>query len=228
MLTWFMLNFQDSASSVMEQLIFFHDFTMIIIIFILTLVGLNLLFICYYKLTNRFFNQEQTIETIWTVVPIFILLMIALPSLRVLYFLDDSFDSSLTMKVMGHQWYWSYEYPYFKNLSFDSYMTPTSDLSSESFRLLETDNSLVLPVNLQIRMIVSASDVIHAWTMPSLGLKVDAVPGRLNQINFMISRCGIFYGQCSEICGANHSFMPIKLESVPMSYFINWLEKLNS
>nr|YP_007026819.1 cytochrome c oxidase subunit II [Metacrangonyx dominicanus]CCI69357.1 cytochrome oxidase subunit 2 [Metacrangonyx dominicanus] len=228
MLTWFMLNFQDASSSIMEQLIFFHDFTMMIIIFILTLVGTNLLFICYYKFTNRYFNQEQTIESIWTIAPIFILLLIALPSLRVLYFLDDSFDSHLTMKVMGHQWYWSYEYPYFKNLSFDSYMVPVNDLASGEFRLLETDNSLVLPVNLQIRMIVSASDVIHAWALPSLGLKVDAVPGRLNQMNFMISRCGIFYGQCSEICGANHSFMPIKLECVPMKYFINWLEKLNS
>nr|CCI69331.1 cytochrome oxidase subunit 2 [Metacrangonyx sp. 3 ssp. 1 MDMBR-2012] len=228
MLTWFMLNFQDSASSVMEQLIFFHDFAMMIIIFILTLVGLNLLFICYFKFTYRFFNQEQTIETVWTVVPIFILLMIALPSLRVLYFLDDSFDSYMTMKVMGRQWYWSYEYTCVNNLSFDSYMIPTSELNKDGFRLLETDNSLVIPVNTQIRMIVSAADVIHAWTMPSLGLKVDAVPGRLNQISFMMSRCGIFYGQCSEICGANHSFMPIKLESVPMKYFISWLEKLGS
>nr|CCI69535.1 cytochrome oxidase subunit 2 [Metacrangonyx goulmimensis] len=228
MLTWSMLNFQDGSSSIMEQLIFFHDFAMMIIIFILTLVGVNLLFICYYKFIYRFFNQEQTIETIWTVVPIFILLMIALPSLRVLYFLEDSFDSFLTMKVMGHQWYWSYEYPYFKNLTFDSYMVPTKDLTFGSFRLLETDNSLILPVNMQIRMIISASDVIHAWALPSLGLKVDAVPGRLNQINFMINRCGVFYGQCSEICGANHSFMPIKLESIPMKYFINWLEKLDS
>nr|YP_007026897.1 cytochrome c oxidase subunit II [Metacrangonyx remyi]CCI69561.1 cytochrome oxidase subunit 2 [Metacrangonyx remyi] len=226
MLTWFMLNFQDASSAVMEQLIFFHDFAMIVIIFIWALVGVNLLFICYFQFTYRFFNQEQTVETIWTVVPIFILLAIALPSLRVLYFLDDSFDSYLTMKVMGHQWYWSYEYPYFKNLSFDSYMIPTKDLMTGEFRLLETDNSLVIPVSMQVRMIVSAGDVIHAWAVPSLGLKVDAVPGRLNQINFMVNRCGIFYGQCSEICGSNHSFMPIKLEVVPMSYFISWLGNL--
>nr|AXI98535.1 cytochrome c oxidase subunit 2 [Metacrangonyx dhofarensis] len=227
MLTWFMMNFQDSASSSMEQLIFFHDFAMMIIIFIVTLVGLNMVFICYYKLTHRFFCQEQTIETIWTIVPIFILLLIALPSLRVLYFLDSSLNSSLTMKVMGHQWYWSYEYPYFKNLSFDSYMISSFDMFEGGLRLLEVDNSLVLPVNMQIRLIVSASDVIHAWAVPSLGLKVDAVPGRLNQLSFLINRCGIYYGQCSEICGANHSFMPIKLETVPMKYFVGWLDKLD-
>nr|BBN79977.1 cytochrome c oxidase subunit 2 [Grandidierella japonica] len=223
-----MLSLQDSASSMMEELSNFHDFTMMIITVITILVGFNMGNIMKYKLTDRFLLHNQTIEIIWTTVPIFILLAVAAPSLKALYMLDDPFSPSLTIKTIGHQWYWSYEYSNFPELEFNSYMIPTEDLTSSDSRLLETDNNVVLPFNTQIRMIVSAADVIHAWTVPALGVKTDAVPGRLNQIMFSIKRPGFFYGQCSEICGANHSFMPIKLEVTPMTVFTNWVKNFNS
>nr|YP_009695246.1 cytochrome c oxidase subunit 2 [Alicella gigantea]QAT19461.1 cytochrome c oxidase subunit 2 [Alicella gigantea] len=224
--TWSSISFQDSASPSMEQLIFFHDFTMTIITVITTLVTLNMLSLPIIKLTNRYLLQEQTIEIIWTVLPVFILFSIALPSLQTLYLLDDPFSPNLTVKAVGHQWYWSYEYSDFPNMEFDSYMLP-QDSDTSSNRLLETDNSLVLPTNTQIRIITTATDVIHSWALPSLGVKADAVPGRLNQLMFSIKRPGLFYGQCSEICGSNHSFMPIKIEAVPMKFFTNWMTKSN-
>nr|AXI98807.1 cytochrome c oxidase subunit 2 [Pseudoniphargus sp. 6-Morocco B] len=220
--TWSMLMFQDSASPSMEQLIFFHDFAMVVVSMITALVGLNLIFISFYKFTDRFLLQSQITEIVWTMLPVFILLSIALPSLQALYLLDDPFSPNISIKAIGHQWYWSYEYSDFQNIEFDSYMVPNS-----SNRLLDTDNSLVLPTHTQIRMITTASDVIHSWAVPSLGVKADAIPGRLNQLMFIINRPGLFFGQCSEICGANHSFMPIKIEAVPMSSFLNWVNKMN-
>lgn len=168
--------------------------------------------------------QNQIIEIVWTVFPIFVLIIIATPSLKALYLLDDPFSPSLTLKTVGHQWYWSYEYSDFEDLRFNSYIVPRVDLEKGNIRLLETDNNVVLPVNTQIRMIVTGTDVIHSWTVPSLGVKVDAVPGRLNQLILLITRSGIFYGQCSEICGANHRFIPIKIEAVPIDIFFNWVE----
>nr|AXI98794.1 cytochrome c oxidase subunit 2 [Pseudoniphargus sp. 6-Morocco A] len=220
--TWSMLMFQDSASPSMEQLIFFHDFAMVVVSMITALVGLNLIFISFYKFTDRLLLQSQITEIVWTMLPVFILLSIALPSLQALYLLDDPFSPNISIKAIGHQWYWSYEYSDFQNIEFDSYMVPNS-----SNRLLDTDNSLVLPTHTQIRMIATASDVIHSWAVPSLGVKADAIPGRLNQLMFIINRPGLFFGQCSEICGANHSFMPIKIEAVPMSSFLNWINKMN-
>jgi cytochrome c oxidase subunit 2 len=184
-------------------------------------------FICYFKLTDRFLIQNQTIEIIWTTCPVFILLIIALPSLKTLYLLDDPFNPNLTIKAIGHQWYWSYEYSDFPNIEFDSYMLPIEDTLSIN-RLLETDNTLVIPTHSQIRIITTGADVIHAWTVPSLGIKADAVPGRLNQIIFSINRVGLFYGQCSEICGSYHRFIPIKIEAVPIKYFVNWVSSFNS
>lgn len=224
--TWASVNFQDSASPGIEQLIFFHDFTIVIITLITAIVGLSIFFICLYKLTNRVLLQEQSVEVIWTVLPVFILLRIALPSLKALYLLDDPFNPNLTIKAVGHQWYWSYEYSDFPGIEFDSYILPEENINLIS-RLLETDNSLVLPRIRQIRVIITGGDVIHSWTVPSLGVKADAVPGRLNQVMIHINRSGVFYGQCSEICGANHSFMPIKVEVVPILYFINWAKILN-
>nr|AXI98560.1 cytochrome c oxidase subunit 2 [Pseudoniphargus elongatus] len=220
--TWSMLMFQDSASPSMEQLIFFHDFAMVVISMITALVGLNLLFISFYKFTDRLLLQSQLTEIVWTLLPVFILLSVALPSLQALYLLDDPFSPNISIKAIGHQWYWSYEYSDFKNIEFDSYM-----LSGTNNRLLDTDNSVVLPTHSQIRVIATASDVIHAWAVPSLGVKADAVPGRLNQLMFVINRPGLFFGQCSEICGANHSFMPIKIEAIPMASFINWINKMS-
>lgn len=220
--TWSILSFQDRASPGIEQLIIFHDFTIIIITLITTLVLLSILFIFYYKLTNRFLLQEQVIEIVWTACPVFILLLIALPSLKTLYLLDDPFNPNLTVKAIGHQWYWSYEYSDFPNIEFDSYILPREG-ANEFARLLETDNSVVLPTHTQVRVITTGSDVIHSWTVPALGVKADAVPGRLNQIMFSINRPGIYFGQCSEICGSNHRFIPIKIEAVPINIFVNWV-----
>nr|CTP93709.1 cytochrome c oxidase subunit II [Pseudoniphargus gorbeanus] len=223
--TWSMLMFQDSASPSMEQLIFFHDFAMTVVTMITALIGFYISFISYYKLTDRFLLQSQTTEIVWTLLPVLILLSITLPSLQALYLLDDPFSPSLSVKTIGHQWYWSYEYSDFKQVEFDSYMM--NEMSVSNMRLLDTDNSMILPIHTQIRVITSSTDVIHAWSVPSLGMKSDSVPGRLNQLMFILSRPGVFYGQCSEICGANHSFMPIKIEAIPMSYFITWVNKFN-
>nr|YP_010636364.1 cytochrome c oxidase subunit II [Cyphocaris challengeri]WBQ48834.1 cytochrome c oxidase subunit II [Cyphocaris challengeri] len=220
--TWSALSFQDSASPSMEQLMFFHDTTMMIITLITILIGLNMILISYIKLTDRFLVQSQTTEIIWTLMPIFILLFIALPSLQALYLLDDSYTPNITFKSTGHQWYWSYEYPDFNNISFDSYMLPM-DPSLPMNRLLEVDNAIVLPSFQYIRALLTSTDVIHSWAIPSLGLKMDAMPGRLNQTTFYMNRSGLFYGQCSEICGSNHSFMPIKMESIPLSFFYKWV-----
>jgi len=146
---------------------------------------------------------------------------LALPSLRLLYLLDEINDSALTLKVVGHQWYWSYEYSDFLDVDYDSYIIPFDDLSSGDYRLLEVDHRTVVPFSVDVRVLVSAADVLHSWTVPSLGVKADAVPGRLNQLSFFCSRSGVFYGQCSEICGANHSFIPIVVESVSIGDFVS-------
>nr|YP_010352906.1 cytochrome c oxidase subunit II [Macrolenostreptus orestes]UOF70311.1 cytochrome c oxidase subunit II [Macrolenostreptus orestes] len=227
MATWANLLFQNSASPLMEQLIFFHDHTLLILTMILSLVLYMFIMLMMNKYTNRFLLEGQEIETIWTVLPGIILIFIALPSLRLLYLLDEVNLPDLTLKTTGHQWYWSYEYTDFNTIEFDSYMTPTESMTTSSFRLLDVDNRTILPINAQIRMLITAADVLHSWTIPALGVKADAVPSRLNQVSFIITRPGLWYGQCSEICGANHSFMPIVLESVPMKYFINWLINKN-
>nr|YP_010329787.1 cytochrome c oxidase subunit II [Acronicta major]UNP54534.1 cytochrome c oxidase subunit 2 [Acronicta major]UNP54944.1 cytochrome c oxidase subunit 2 [Acronicta major] len=223
MATWSNFNLQNSASPLMEQIIFFHDHTLIILIMITILVGYLMLSLFFNKYINRLLLEGQMIELIWTILPAITLIFIALPSLRLLYLLDELNNPLITLKSIGHQWYWSYEYSDFHNIEFDSYMIPSNEMSPNSFRLLDVDNRIVLPMNNQIRIMVTATDVIHSWTIPSLGVKVDANPGRLNQTNFFINRPGIFYGQCSEICGANHSFMPIVIESISIKNFINWI-----
>nr|YP_010166740.1 cytochrome c oxidase subunit II [Porhydrus obliquesignatus]QRV62844.1 cytochrome c oxidase subunit 2 [Porhydrus obliquesignatus] len=227
MATWSNLNLQDSGSPLMEQLTFFHDHTLMILTMITMLVGYLMFSLFFNKFINRFLLEGQTIEVIWTILPAIILIFIALPSLRLLYLLDEISNPWLTLKSMGHQWYWSYEYSDFKKLEFDSYMTPLNELPNNGFRLLDVDNRVMLPFHSQIRILVSAMDVLHSWTIPSLGVKIDATPGRLNQTNFFMNRPGLFYGQCSEICGANHSFMPIVIESITTNMFINWISKIN-
>nr|YP_009743825.1 cytochrome c oxidase subunit II [Amplypterus mansoni]QIE12587.1 cytochrome c oxidase subunit II [Amplypterus mansoni] len=223
MATWSNLNLQNGASPLMEQIIFFHDHTLIILIMITILVGYLMLNLFFNKYINRFLLEGQLIEMIWTILPAITLIFIALPSLRLLYLLDELNNPLITLKSIGHQWYWSYEYSDFHNIEFDSYMIPSNEMSPNNFRLLDVDNRIILPMNNQIRIMVTATDVIHSWTVPSLGVKVDANPGRLNQTNIFINRPGIFYGQCSEICGANHSFMPIVIESISIKNFINWI-----
>nr|WPW47258.1 cytochrome c oxidase subunit 2 [Halobates flaviventris] len=221
---WSQINFQDPNSPLMEQLLFFHDSTMIILIMITTLIAWIMFKMLFNKMINRFMMENQMIEIIWTVIPAMILILIALPSLRILYMMDETKNPTLTIKAIGHQWYWSYEYSDFKNIEFESYMKPESEIEMNEFRLLETDNRIMLPMNNQIRIIVTATDVLHSWTIPSLGIKIDAIPGRLNQGSMFINRPGIMYGQCSEICGANHSFMPITIESMNTKQFVSWLK----
>nr|AOY39089.1 cytochrome c oxidase subunit 2 [Sphaeriusidae sp. BMNH 703456] len=223
MATWSNLNLQNSNSPLMEQLIFFHDHSLMILIMITTMVSYMILTLFFNKFMNRFLLDGQIIEIIWTIIPAIILIFIALPSLRLLYLLDEINNPLITLKTIGHQWYWSYEYSDFKDLSFDSYMIPSNELNLNQFRLLDVDNRIIIPYNTQIRLLATAADVLHSWTIPSLGIKIDATPGRLNQTNFFMNRPGIYYGQCSEICGANHSFMPIVMESISTNYFMKWI-----
>nr|WCQ78418.1 cytochrome c oxidase subunit II [Agrypninae sp. GTI-132] len=224
MATWLNINTQDAASPLMEQLAFFHDHTMMILVMITLIVSYIMGAMFSNKFTNRFLLEGQTIELIWTIMPAVTLIFIALPSLRLLYLLDEINFPVLTVKTMGHQWYWSYELSDFKNIEFDSYMIPVNELKPYSFRLLDVDNRLPLPYKSQIRFLISSTDVIHSWTIPSMGVKVDANPGRLNQTSLFMNRPGLFYGQCSEICGTNHSFMPIVIESISPTAFINWVK----
>nr|AFR24954.1 cytochrome c oxidase subunit II [Cyclemys fusca] len=218
----FQLGFQDAMSPIMEELHHFHDHTLMIVFLISTLVLYIITLMMTTKLTYTNTMNAQEVEMVWTILPAIVLITIALPSLRVLYLMDEINNPHLTIKAMGHQWYWTYEYTDYKNLEFDSYMIPTQDLPNGHFRLLEVDHRVVMPMESPIRMLISAEDVLHSWAIPSLGVKVDAVPGRLNQSTFIMARPGVFYGQCSEICGANHSFMPIVVESVPLKHFENW------
>nr|CAD21709.2 cytochrome oxidase subunit II [Odobenus rosmarus rosmarus] len=216
------MGLQDATSPIMEELLHFHDHTLMIVFLISSLVLYIISTMLTTKLTHTNTMDAQEVETVWTILPAIILIMIALPSLRILYMMDEINSPFLTVKTMGHQWYWSYEYTDYEDLSFDSYMVPTQELKPGELRLLEVDNRMVLPMEMTVRMLISSEDVLHSWTVPSLGLKTDAIPGRLNQTTLMAMRPGLYYGQCSEICGSNHSFMPIVLESVPLSYFEKW------
>nr|ALO77254.1 cytochrome c oxidase subunit 2 [Mikadonius gracilis] len=225
MMTWKMIMLQDSASPLMEQLSFFHDHTMLILVIITILVAQLMMNLFFNKFIHRFLLEGQFIELIWTILPAITLIFIALPSLQLIYMLDETNNPLISIKTIGHQWYWSYEYSDFNLIEFDSYMIPINEMKPFNFRLLDTDNHMMIPFNSQIRVLVSALDVIHSWTIPSLGVKIDATPGRLNQISFSSNRTGLLYGQCSEICGANHSFMPIVIESISPKFFIKWASK---
>nr|YP_010480540.1 cytochrome c oxidase subunit II [Nasonia giraulti]ACH81757.1 cytochrome oxidase subunit 2 [Nasonia giraulti]UVN15262.1 cytochrome oxidase subunit 2 [Nasonia giraulti] len=217
---WSQLMFQDANSPVMENMIMFHDHAMLIIMMIITMIIYMISFMVYNKFINHNLLEGQMIEIIWTIIPMILLIFLAIPSLKILYLTDEINLPNITVKIMGHQWYWSYEYNDFKMINFDSFMIKDNNM----FRLLDVDNRMVLPYNTQIRMLVNSTDVIHSFTIPSMGVKVDAVPGRINQISSLIKRPGVFFGQCSEICGVNHSFMPIVLESTSMNMFINWIK----
>lgn len=177
----------------------------------------------YYNIiVDQYILESQPLELFWTIVPRFVLIFIGLPSIRLLYLIDETYKPFLTIKTIGHQWYWSYEYSDFNNIEFDSFIVRPLE-TPNLIRLLEVDNRTILPFNTQVRMLVSSIDVLHSWTVPALGVKTDAVPGRLNQIIFYSNRPGIFFGQCSEICGANHRFIPISIEIVSPKSFIKWI-----
>ncbi len=224
------MGFQEAATPVMRDVLAFNDLVHPIITGILIFVLILLFYTLYRFSAKRNPEPSKTthntlIEVLWTVLPIMILIVIAIPSFKLLYFQDRAVEPEMTIKAIGHQWYWTYEYPDHDGLTFDAYMIADEDIGDGQFRLLETDNRVVVPVDTSIQVLVTADDVIHAWTIPAFGAKIDAVPGRLNEIWFRAEREGVFYGQCSELCGAYHGFMPITVEVVSKDAFATWVEK---
>jgi cytochrome c oxidase subunit 2 len=234
------LGFQDPATPTMEGIIDFHNnlmfFIVLIAIFTTWILGRCLHFYADYEYgaasNSRevaMFTHSTPLEIIWTIVPAVVLLFIAVPSFALLYSMDEMIDPALTFKVVGHQWYWSYEYSDYatldggESLNFDSYMLTLEDLTLGNLRLLEVDSRIILPIRTHIRVIVTAADVLHSWAVPSFGIKVDACPGRLNQASLFIKREGTYYGQCSEICGVNHGFMPIVVKAVDLETYVSWV-----
>lgn len=229
------IGFQDSAAPGFTGLVTLHDNIGFYLIVISVAVFWVLFSTIYYynnnanPITYKYTTHGSILELVWTITPALILMAIAIPSFTMLYIMDEVLSPTLTIKVVGHQWYWSYEYSDFitesgDSIDFDSYMIPESDLELGQFRLLDVDNKLVIPVDCHIRLIVTGADVIHSFAVPSLGLKLDCIPGRLNQTSFIAEREGTFYGQCSEICGVWHGFMPIAVQSLDNDSFLNWLE----
>lgn len=225
MTLWGQLGFPDAISPIIWQIIWFHDHALLIMLLVTTTVGIARICLITNTFTCRFIYDAQVIETVWTIVPAFILILLALPRLRLLYLMDEISNPALTVKTIGHQWYWRYEYTDFGSVEFDSFILQENDLKKGQFRLLEVDNRAVLPMLSEIRIIITSADVIHSWAVPRIGVKVDAIPGRLNQIGFTTLIPGVYYGQCREICGANHTFMPIALEIVNSTAFNNWILK---
>lgn len=229
------IGFQDSAAPGFTGIVELHNTIFFYLIVICVGVFWVLGSTMYYfnsnnsPIVHKYLNHGTLLELIWTISPAFILIAIAFPSFRLLYLLDEVISPTVTIKVVGHQWYWSYEYSDYLNVSgesieFDSYMVPDSDLELGQFRLLDVDNKVVIPTDTHIRLIVTGADVIHSFAVPSLGLKIDAVPGRLNQTSMLAERTGTFYGQCSEICGVYHGFMPIAIEAVSIQDYLAWID----
>ena len=229
------MNIQDPATPVAEGMMFFHNYLM----FYMIAIGIFvywMLYAAYYTNSpiSSKFSHSNLLEIIWTVIPAIILVLIAIPSFSLLYSLDELSEPLVTIKIVGHQWYWSYEYTdYLKNseanssLKFDSYMLDTSSTTFGAFRLLEVDNRLLVPIKTHVRLLVTSSDVLHCWVIPSFGIKVDATPGRLSQVSLFVKRAGVYYGQCSEICGINHGFMPIVVNALSQPNFILWFKAKN-
>lgn len=224
--------FQDSATPNMEGIIELHNnilFYLCIILGLVSYIFFNVITVYNNsKIAYKYMNHGQFIEIVWTTFPAVILLIIAFPSFILLYLCDEVLTPAMTVKVVGLQWYWKYEYSDFvsetgETVEYESYVIPEDMLEEGQLRLLDTDTSIVVPVDTHVRFIVTANDVLHCFTIPSLGIKVDACPGRLNQVSALIQRTGVYYGQCSELCGVNHGLMPIKLECVPIGDFVEWL-----
>ncbi len=228
---------QTSGSPVLTAMLSFHHYLMVVLI----VIGTSVFYFLWYIFTNfsndktqagntvAKFSHSNDLEISWTILPAVILLFLAIPSFSLLYSLDESINPALTLKVVGHQWYWSYEYSGFVfgenqyNLEFDSYMVNDADLRRGMFRCLEVDNRVHIPSKTHIRVIVTSSDVLHSWAVPSLGIKIDACPGRLSQISLYAQRNSTYFGQCSEICGINHGFMPIVVTAESKKKFFRWL-----
>ena len=225
--------FQDPATISMEGILNFNNHLTFLLIVIIVFVGWFLFFTIYYfvEYNNRYsskFVHSKELEIVWTSIPALILLILSIPSFTLLYSMDEVSTPDLSLKVLGHQWFWSYEsYDLFESnlktiYQYDSYMTPTDEINDGKLRLLDVDLPLYLPTRTHIRILITSSDVLHSWAVPSLGVKMDAVPGRLNQISLFIKRKGVFYGQCSEICGINHGFMPIVVKAIPIETYLKF------
>ncbi|MSO75618.1 MAG: cytochrome c oxidase subunit II [Alphaproteobacteria bacterium] len=224
------MNFQPAASPVMERIEQFHNMLLVVTVLItLFVMGLLLYVMVRFRASRNPVPSKTThhtlIEVLWTVLPIVILVGIAIPSFRLLYYTDRTAEAEMTLKIIGSQWYWSYEYPDHGNLSFDSVMIPDKDIKPGQHRLLEVDNRIVLPVDTNIRLLMTATDVLHAWAVPAFGVKLDTVPGRINETWVRITREGVYYGQCSELCGVGHAYMPIAVEAVSKEKFEAWAKK---
>ena len=223
------LGFQKSASKTMDDIVWFHDYMLLPVITAITVFVLFLIaYACIRFRASR--NPEASttshntmIEVIWTLVPCLILIVLAVPSFKVLYSQDEIPKADVTIKAIGYQWYWGYEYPD-ENIVFDSYMIEDKDFKEGQPRLLTVDNEVVVPVNKVVKVMITANDVLHAWALPSFGVKRDAVPGRINETWFKADRTGTFYGQCSELCGIKHAFMPITVNVVSEEDYNKWLE----
>ena len=222
------LGFQDALSPVAHRMHDFHDILMVII----TAITLFVLALMIYVVIR--FNRKSNpvpsktshntmIEVVWTLAPIIILLIIAIPSMSLLYYGDRVEKADMTLKAIGYQWYWGYEYVDEEGVAFDAVMLEADQLKEGQPRLLATDNTLVLPVDTNIRILVTAEDVLHAWAMPAFGVKMDAVPGRINETWMRIEKEGMYYGQCSELCGTRHGFMPIMIKAVSKEEYAKWL-----
>lgn len=228
------MNFQTPATEIMEKLVDLHHDLMFFLILVVTFVAWILGSLIFHfgeskQYTIRSaFSHHTLLEKIWTYTPTAILILIAAPSFSLLYSMDALTEPKISIKVIGHQWYWSYETTDLisgKDINFDSYMLLEEDLPAGALRLLEVDNRLVLPVRTNVRLIITAADVLHSWAVPALGVKMDAAPGRLNQVSLYLNRAGTFYGQCSELCGINHSFMPIVVDAVTVDQYRYWINK---
>ena len=228
------LGFQEAATPTMERIDSFHDFVTIIAIVIALFVMILLLFVIFRF--NERSNPTPTktthnlvLEISWTVIPILILVVMAIPSFRLMYFADRVDDPDMTLKIIGHQWYWTYEYPDHGNFTFDANMVTEEDLAKDKSlkRNMDTDERVVLPVGKKIQLLMTADDVLHNWGVPAFGIKLDTVPGRLNETWVQINKPGVYYGFCSELCGVNHSYMPITVKAVSPEAFEKWVKQAN-
>jgi cytochrome c oxidase subunit II len=224
------LGFQKAASQGMKDIVWFHDYMLLPIITAITVFVLFLLlYTCvrYRASKNKVASttsHNTTIEVLWTLIPCLILIVMAVPSFKVLYSQDTIPKADVTIKAVGYQWYWGYEYPD-ENIIFDSYMVEEKDLKENQPRLLTVDNEIYVPVNKVVKVMITANDVLHAWALPSFGVKRDAVPGRINETWFKADKTGTYYGQCSELCGIKHAFMPITVNVVSEDEYNQWLEE---
>lgn len=228
--TAWQLNFQPPASPVAERIEALHDLLLFITVAISVFVLALLIYVCIrYRASRNAVPSRRTHNTVleiaWTAIPVLILVVIAIPSFKLLYFMDRAVNPEMTLKAIGRQWYWSYEYPDHGDFTFDSYMIADEDLQEGQLRLYDVDNRVVLPVETDVRLLTTASDVIHSWAVPALGVKLDAVPGRINESWLRIERPGLYYGQCSELCGAYHGFMPVMIEAVSKEEFDAWVQQ---